>query len=192
MKADLFFSSQYTAHNQRHENDLCEQSNDCYVATVEELSSNSPLDEWRFLVGTWKGKTPGGQFGERGVIEGEALFSCQPSDSFIMGTGENRCEGRLLNKSISILFYDDGEKKFRRKTFFSYGFVNNEVECERTRDMIKFDITTEPLSRQVGPGMRWRSTIRKISDTVIATGLEMAKPGKDFKSYGEERLEKTK
>jgi len=151
----------------------------------------SPLDDWRFLVGTWKGKTKGGQFGEKGVIEGTAVFSCEPSESFILGTGENWCEGRLLNKSISILFFDEGEKKFRRKTFFSYGFVNNEVECTRTKDLIKFDITTEPISMQVGPGMLWRSTIRKISDTKIATGLEMAKPGQEFKSYGESILEKT-
>jgi hypothetical protein len=151
---------------------------------------SSRLNEWRFLVGTWKGKTKAGQFGEKGVIEGEAVFSCEPSESFIMGVGENWCEGRLLNKSISILFYDDGEKKLRRKTFFSYGFVNNEVECARTKDLIKFDITTEPLSKQVGPGMLWRSTIRKISDTKIATGLEAAKPGQEFKSYGESVLEK--
>jgi len=159
---------------------------------VRSLTSNSPLDDWKFLIGTWKGKTKAGQFGEKGVIEGRAVFSREPSGSFIMGTGENWCEGRLLNKSISILFYDDGEKKFRRKTFFSYGFVNNEVECSKTKDMIKFDITTEPLSKQVGPGMLWRSTIRRISDTKIATGLEMAKPGQEFKSYGESVLEKTK
>jgi hypothetical protein len=58
--------------------------------------------------------------------------------------------------------------------------------------MIKFDITTEPLSKHVGPGMRWRSTTRKISGTKIATGLEMAKPRQEFKSYGESVLEKTK
>ena len=156
------------------------------------MTSKSPLDDWKFLIGTWKGKTKGDQFGEKGVIEGFAVFSREPSESFITGTGENWCEGRLLNKSISILFYDDGEKKFRRKTFFSYGFVNNEVECERTKDKITFDITTEPLSMQVGPGMRWRSTIRKVSATKIATGLEMAKPGKEFISYGESILEKTK
>jgi hypothetical protein len=156
------------------------------------MTSNSPLGEWKFLIGTWKGKTKAGQFGEKGVIEGTAVFSCKPSESFIMGTGENWCEGRLLNKSISILFYDEGERKFRRKTFFSYGFVNNEIEYARTQDAIKFDIITEPSSMQVGPGMLWRSTIRKISSTKIAAGLEMAKPRQEFKSYGESILEKTK
>jgi hypothetical protein len=150
----------------------------------------SPLENWRFLVGTWKGKTKPGQFGEKGIIEGKVVFSSEPSDSFIMGIGENRTEGHLLNKDISILFYDDGEKKLRRKTFFSYGFVNNEVECTSTKDLVKFDITTEPLSKQIGPGTLWRSTLRKISNTKIATGLEMARPGQEFKSYGESILEK--
>ena len=65
-----------------------------------------------------------------------------------MGTGENWSEGKLLNKSISIFFYDGIGKKFRRKTFFSYGFVNNEVECARTKNEITFDIIMEPLPKQ--------------------------------------------
>lgn len=158
---------------------------------VKCMSAGSPLDEWRFLVGTWKGKAEGGQFGVKGTIEGIGVFSCEPSEMFIMATGENRCEGRTLNKSVSILFYDDTEKKFRRKTFFSYGFVNNEVECARTRNEIKFDITMEPLPKQY-EGTRWRSFIRKISDTRIAMGMEVAKQGEKFKSYGESILEKAK
>jgi hypothetical protein len=110
---------------------------------------------------------------------------------FIMVTGENRCEGRIVNKSISILFYDDTEKKFKRKTFFSYGFVNNEVECARTKNEIRFDITMEPLPEQY-EGTRFRSFIKKISDTKIALGMEVAKEGKEFESYGESILEKTK
>ena len=157
------------------------------------MSANvkSPLDDWRFLIGTWKSKTEGGQFGETGVIEGLTVFSYEPSEAFIMATGENRCEGRLLNKSVSILFYDSAGKKFRRKTFFSYGFVNNEVECARTRNGITFDVVSEPLPRQF-EGTRWRSFVRKISDTQIAMGLEVAKGKEEFKNYGETKLTKTK
>ncbi len=130
-------------------------------------------------------------FGQKDVVEGTVAFSCDPGESFIMATGESRCEGRLLHKDMSFLFYDEGEKKFRRKTFFSYGFVNNKVECDRTKNSTKFDITTEPLSKQPSPGMLWRSTLRKMSGTKIATGLEAAKPGQKYKSYGESILEKT-
>jgi len=155
------------------------------------LSSSSPFDEWRFLVGTWKG-TSKDEFGEKGIIENTAVFSMEPSEKFIMATGEAHCEGRLLNKSVSLLFYDSREGMFKRKTFFSYGFVNNEVECgNRIKNEIRFDITMEPLLKSF-EGMRWRSFIRKISDNEIATGLEVAKEGGEFKKYGETILKKAK
>jgi len=166
----------------------CFGSGVCGMSASE--AKRSPLDDWRFLIGTWKSRTEGGgQFGETGVIEGVAVFSYEPSEDFIMAMGENRCEGRLLHRSVSIMFYDGVGKKFRRKTFFSYGFVNNEVECERTKSEIKFDATSEPLPRQF-EGTRWRSFVRKISGTQIATGLEVAKEGEGFKSYGETILTK--
>ena len=155
------------------------------------MSEKSPLDDWRFLLGTWKGRAEGGQFGVKGMIEGVVVFSCEPSAMFIMGTGENRSEGQLLHKSISMLFYDSGGRKFRRKTFFSYGFVDNEVECARTESEIKFDVTHEPMPKQY-EGTRWRSFIRKISDTKVAMGLEVAKEGKEFKPFGESIIEKVK
>ncbi len=154
------------------------------------MTSKSPLDEWKFLIGTWKGKAEGGQFGVKGTIEGACVFSCEPSVMFITATGENRSEGQLLNKSISILFHDDIERKFRRKTFFSYGFVNNEIECARTKSEIRFDVTMEPLPKQ-SEGTRFRSFIKKISDTKITLGMEIAKEGNEFKSYGESILRKT-
>jgi hypothetical protein len=155
---------------------------------VKYMSAGYPLDKWRFLIGMWKSSAKG-QFGEKGVVEGVTVISYEPSEAFIMAKGENSCEGWLLYKSISILFYDNTEKKFRRKTFFSYGFVNNEVECARSKDEIRFDITMEPLPNQFEE-MRWRSFIRKISDDKAAMGLEVAKKGEDFKNYGETILTK--
>lgn len=155
------------------------------------MSEKSPLDDWRFLIGTWKGKANGGQFGVKGTIEGVVVFSCEPSAMFIMGTGENRSEGQLLHKSISLLFYDSIGKKFHRKTFFSYGFVDNEVECASTKNEIEFDVTHEPLPKQY-EGTRWRSFMRKISDTKVAMGLEVAKEGKEFEQFGESIIEKMK
>lgn len=99
---------------------------------------------------------------------------------FIMAKGESWCEGRLRNKAISLLFYDKDEDKFRRKSFFSYGFVNNEVEYARSADEIRFDLTVEPLPKQF-EGIRWRSFMRKISETQVAMGLEVAKEEEEFK-----------
>lgn len=147
------------------------------------MSAGSPLDEWRFLLGTWKGAVKG-EFGEEGIVESVVTFSLEACERFIMAKGESRCEGRLLNSSISLLFHDKASDKFRRKSFFSYGFVNNEIEYIRSNNEIRFDITMEPLPKQF-EGTRWRSFVKKFDENRIALGLEMAKEGEEFKNYGE-------
>ncbi len=147
------------------------------------MSSSSPLDEWRFLVGKWKG-TAKDQFGEKGVTESVFVFTIEPSERFIMGKAEAWNEGRLVNRSISLLFYDKAEQRFRRKSFYSYGFVNNEVEYARDNNEIKFDVEVEPLPKEF-EGIRWRSYIRKISEKKVAMGLELTKNEEDFRRYGE-------
>jgi hypothetical protein len=153
------------------------------------MSSGSRLDEWGFLVGEWKG-TAKDQFGEKGVTESKHVFSIEPSEKFVMGKHEAWNEGRLVNKSISLLFYDTTAKKFRRKSLYSYGFVNNEVESARDSDEIKFDITVEPLPKEF-EGIQWRSHIRKISEKKAAMGLEMARGKEEIRRYGETVLVKT-
>ena len=146
----------------------------------------SPLDDWKFLVGTWSGASKD-QFGEKGVVETTATYALEPGDRFLTARGEAVCEGRLLNRSLSVMFYDSGLGRFRRKTFFSYGFVNNELEFERTDREIRFDVTVEPAVKQF-EGIRWRSNLRRVSDREIATGLAEAKTGQPFSSYGEVML----
>jgi hypothetical protein len=149
----------------------------------------TPLDDWKFLVGEWKGETKG-QFGETETIKGTAVYSLEPSDSFIMEKREAWSGNRLVNKSIGLMFFDAAEQKFKRKTFFSYGFVNNEVEYLRSKNEIRFNITMEPLSKNF-QGTRWRSHIRKISNEKIAVGLEVAKEGEEYQNYGETIMTKT-
>jgi len=115
-------------------------------ARPETMGTGSPIDAWRFLLGTWRGASQG-QFGETGIVESEATFTGDLGDRFLVATGEATCEGRLLNRSLQVLFYDTAAGKFRRKTFFSYGFVNNEVEYARTEDEIRFEVEAEPRPR---------------------------------------------
>jgi hypothetical protein len=82
------------------------------------------------------------------------------------------------------MFYDKRNKKVLRKMFFSYGFVNNEVEIERTDTFLRFDVAIEPTP-QAFDGMTWRSYLRKVSDTETQDGLESAKSGEDFTLFGE-------
>lgn len=64
------------------------------------------------------------------------------------------------------------------------------MEYARSETEIRFDIEVEPLPKQF-EGIRWRSYIRKISEKMIATGLEIAKGEGQFKKYGETVLVKT-
>ncbi len=152
------------------------------------MAEASPIEAWRFLLGRWRGASRG-QFGESGIVESEATFTADLGERFLVATGESRCEGRLLNRSLQVWFYDAGAGKVRRKTFFSYGFVNNEVEYVRTEDEIRFEVETEPAPKPF-QGIRWRSFVRKVSDREIAMGLEASKDGAPFERYGEVTLRK--
>ncbi|MFX1561712.1 MAG: hypothetical protein ACFFDP_00190 [Promethearchaeota archaeon] len=147
------------------------------------MSTDSPLKDWKFLIGKWKGKSED-QFDEEGKIETSAIFSLELNGICIAGKFEAWNKGQLINSSISLMFFDSIAKIFRRKTMFSYGFVNNEVEYKRNNGEIRFDVTTEPIPKQF-MGIRWRSYIRKISESEIAMGLEKAEEGEDFAIYGE-------
>ena len=147
------------------------------------LSSSSPLDKWKFLIGRWKGIAKDG-FGEKGVVESSHVFSAALGEKFITGREECWNNGRLVHKAASFLYYDPREEKFRRKDIYSYGFVNNEVEYARSDKEIRFEVAVEPSPKQF-EGMRWRSYIRKISDSKIAMGLEWVKGEGEFELFGE-------
>lgn len=152
------------------------------------MTDKKPLDDWIFLIGSWGGGSED-QFGDEGRIDTTAEFTSKLGGEYIMGVIESERDGSLENASIIMMFYDARNKVFRRKTFFSYGFVNNEVEYERSENEIRFEVESEPTP-QAFDGMRWRSYIQRVSDMEIRMGLEAAKEGEDFKCYGETILKK--
>jgi hypothetical protein len=152
------------------------------------MTSNTPLDDWYFLIGKWRGQSKD-QFGGDGTIDTSEFYTLELNGVFIMGRTKVERDGKLEHESLSMMYYDKRNKKFLRKTFFSYGFTNNEVEFERTKDIIRFNVVSEP-SPQAFDGMRWRSYIKKVSEKEFRDGLEVAKPGEDFASYGETIVKK--
>ncbi|MGY5877213.1 MAG: hypothetical protein RTU30_15785 [Candidatus Thorarchaeota archaeon] len=145
--------------------------------------SDSPLTEWTFLIGDWKGVSEG-KYDEEGVIQSSVSFSQEPSERYFMGRHKVHKDGDFVNSSISFMFFDGTDKKFRRKTVFSYGFINNEVEYFRDEKEIRFEVEVEPFHPGF-VGLRWRSYIKRISETEIAMGLESVKEGEEFTNYGE-------
>lgn len=154
------------------------------------MTSKNPLEDWHFLIGEWKGGSKD-EFDEKGTIETSEIYTLELNGVYIMGRHEAVNDGKLIHKALSMLYYDKRNKRMLRKTFYSYGFTNNEVELERTDDMIKFEVVQEPAP-QAFDGMRWRSYIKKISDTEKSEGLEVAKGEEDFTSYGDDVSKKVK
>ena len=148
------------------------------------MSDESPLGDWRFLVGEWKAaSSEENEFGEEGVIEGRHVFTEELTGNYIMCKHRSWQGERHVNSSISLMYYDPGADRFLRKSAFSYGFVNNEVEYYRDEKIIRFDIAIEPLP-EMFKGTRWRSFIEKVSEDVVREGLEIAKGDGDYENFG--------
>ncbi|MHA2432062.1 MAG: hypothetical protein ACXADO_02400 [Candidatus Thorarchaeota archaeon] len=148
------------------------------------------MENWHFLVGEWRGYSKD-QFGGEGLIETSTLFTLEMNARYLMSVQEARRDGTLENQSVGLMFYDTRDKRFLRKTFFSYGFVNNEVEYESSDSEIHFEITSEPTPKAFD-SMRWRSYIRKVSEHEVRMGLESANEGEGFISYGETIMTRVK
>ena len=58
------------------------------------------LDEWKFLVGRWKGRSSqDNEFGEEGIVEGYHVFSLELDKVFIMGRHDSYQVDQTVNKT---------------------------------------------------------------------------------------------
>lgn len=154
------------------------------------MLTDSKLAAWEFLVGEWKGQSKLETVaGDAGLIDTTATYTIELGGKAIMGVHKATQGDKIVNQSISILFFDVLNDTFRQKSFFSYGFVNNEVGYESSPQEIRFTVESEPLPPQF-KDLRWRSYIIKISPTMIRLGLEQAKKDGIFQLYNETKLEK--
>ncbi len=159
-------------------------------ATTITMSSNNPLEDWHFLIGEWQGQSKDPE-SEEGLIETSDVYTLEMNGVYIMGKHKAVKDGKVIHESISLMYFDRRNKKLRRKSAYSYGFVNNEVEFERTNDVVRFDVVQEP-SPQAFDGMRWRSYIKKTSETEVSEGLEVATGEEDFTNYADNVSKKVK
>ena len=150
------------------------------------------LESWMFLEGKWKARAvEENSFGEEGVVEGDNEFKVDLGGKFITGRKRSYQGEREVHTLLTVLFYDEEEKLLKRKSFFSYGFVNNEVEIESEDGFVRFQITMEPVT-EFFKGTVWRSYIRKVSDDVVLEGLESSKDGVEYALFGETRMERVR
>ncbi len=150
------------------------------------------LDAWLFLEGKWKARSvEEDAFGEEGVVEGDHEFKVDLGGKFIVQRERSYQGEREIHSMLGVMFYDEEAGRLIRKNFFSYGFVNNEVEYERDGDTVKFEITMEPIP-EFFKGTHWRSYLRKVSDDVVIDALESSKDGVEYSLFGETRMERVK
>lgn len=150
--------------------------------------SVEPLKRFEFLIGHWKSRAEN-QFDEKGIIEGTLECRHEPSEKFIAMIGESRSEGKLVNRGLSYLMWDENIKKYVRKSLFSYGWILNEVGS-LVGDRLTLDVVSMDGEPDYFKGTRWRSFIQKYSENEIGTGLEVAKDNGPFKLYGESRAKR--
>ena len=150
------------------------------------------LESWMFLEGKWKARAvEENSFGEEGVVEGDNEFKVDLGGKFITGRERSYRGDTEVHTLLTVMFYDEEAKLLRRKAFFSYGFVNNEVEIESSDGFVRFQITMEPIT-EFFKGTVWRSYIKKVSDDVVLEGLESSKDGVEYTLFGETRMERVK
>lgn len=150
------------------------------------------LDKWKFLVGKWKAwSNEEDAFGEEGIVEGDHEYKLDLGGGFITQRERSYQGEREIHTMLGVMFFDEEAKLLRRKSFFSYGFVNNEVEIERGEGFVRFQITMEPIP-EFFKGMQWRSYIRKVSDDEVVEALESSKDGVEYTLFGETRMTRVK
>lgn len=145
----------------------------------------SGLERLDFLVGRWKGRSTD-QFGEKGIIESNLECTKELDGRFLQLRGESTKDGSVINRAITFVTFDSRAGKYISKRMWSYGFIENgEGEWEDDGTLmfeIKFDNPPPGFA-----GTRWRSFIRRYSDSEIGHGLYTANEGEEYQLYGETR-----
>lgn len=152
------------------------------IATVE------PLKRLSFLIGQWRSRSED-QFGEKGVLEGTFECSYEPSEKFIATIGESKSNGKFVNRAASYLMWDQNTSKYVRKSFYSYGWILNEIG-DLNGDRLVLDVVSMDGEPDYFKGTKWRSFIQKYSENEIGTGLEVSKDHEPFRVYGESRAKR--
>ena len=153
-----------------------------------QTTSLEPLRRLSFLIGLWRSRSED-QFGEKGVLEGTLECSYEPSEKFIAMIGDSRSDGKLVNRGVAYLMWDQNTKRYVRKSFYSYGWILNEIG-ELNRDRLVLDVVSIDGEPDYFKGTKWKSFIQKYSENEIGTGLEVSKDNGPFRVYGESRAKR--
>jgi nitrobindin-like protein len=148
----------------------------------------TPLKSW---LGSWEG-TSKGQPGN-GTVKREYRFILR--DHFIEVRNVSTYAPQPQNpkgevhEDVGYISYDRGRNTYVFRQFHVEGFVNTYVGVPTANGDVVF--TTESIEN-IPPGWRARETYRRVNDDERIELFELAEPGKEFTTYSETRLKRTR
>ena len=148
----------------------------------------TPLKTW---VGTWEG-TSKGQPGN-GTVKREYRFILR--DHFIEVRNVSTYAPQPQNpkgevhEDVGYISYDRNRNMYVFRQFHVEGFVNTYVGVPAGNGDVVF--TSESIEN-IPPGWRARETYRRMNDDERIELFELAEPGKEFITYSETRLKRTR
>ena len=162
-------------------------------AAQEPQAAVAPVDRWaplRFLLGTWEGTTTG-QPGsgtvrrEYRLVLGDRFIEVRNTSTY--PPQEKNPKGEV-HDDIGYISYDRARKAFVFRQFHVEGFVNTYVSGTDVTPPVGF--TSEGLEN-IPTGWRARETYRMNGNELLEV-FELAEPGKEFATYSEARLKRSR
>lgn len=153
----------------------------------------APVDRWaplRFLLGTWEGTTAG-QPGN-GTVRREYRLVLRDRFIEVRNTStyppqEKNPKGEV-HEDIGYISYDRARKAFVFRQFHAEGFVNTYVSGPDVTLPVVF--LSEGIEN-IPAGWRARETYRMNGDELLEL-FELAEPVKEFATYSEARLKRSR
>jgi len=166
------------------------------AAKAPDPAATAKPDRWaalRGLLGTWEG-TSKGEPGD-GTVRRE--YRLVLGDRFIEVRNRStyppreKTPGGEVHEDVGYLSVDRARKVFVLRQFHVEGFVNTYVAPVSTAPPEPVVFVTEAIEN-IPPGWRARETYRFEGPDLLVELFELAEPGKDFTTYSEARLRRTR
>jgi len=164
-----------------------------YPLSAQEAKKADVWQPFKFFLGYWEGISTG-QSGEgkvtrqyKRILSGKFILA---ENQTVYPPTDQNPEGEF-HQDWGILSYDSSRKKFILRQFQVEGFVNQYILDSISQDGKNISFITESIEN-IPAGWRAKETFQIQSDDEFVETFQLAEPGKDFQTYSESHLKKSK